>query len=182
MVLHPIGIKNIFSITLKLSKLKCHKKIHKCLDTPSDFCEYRHSTEDTFRPCRQHLLNDVQFIIRKSNLMNRLDNVDVYLHGHHKINAIITRIFCLHPSGLYMKLAVTRLPPSSSPHPSTVHTLVDYVFKLFVYLVYGHFSKSIGKYNVVTGYDHPTGFSNLLTSYKGKQRGKLIMIFKKYVH
>ena len=37
--------------------------------------------------CKQELQDDDQIILRKYNLADLLDNLDVYLYGHHKITA-----------------------------------------------------------------------------------------------
>ena len=92
---NPNGIKNIFRLRLGLSKLKAHKKRHNFLDTPSEICDCGEAPEDSFHfllrcnrfaNCRQHLLNDVQLILRKYDLADFLDNPDLYLYGNHMIN------------------------------------------------------------------------------------------------
>ena len=72
------GIKHIFRLRLGLSHLKSHKNRHNFLDTP-DLCDCRAAPEDSFHfvfKCK--LLNDVQIKLRRYDLINLLDNLDVY--------------------------------------------------------------------------------------------------------
>ena len=91
----PNGIKPIFRLRLGLSQLKYHKKGHNFLDTPTDLCDCRCGPEDSLHfllgcnqyvACRQNLLLEVQTILRKYDLNTLLDNLDVYLYDHRRIN------------------------------------------------------------------------------------------------
>ena len=70
------------------------QKSHSFSDTHSDPCDCQQAPEDSFHfllrcklfaNCRQKLLDDVQIILRKYNLTNILDNLNMYLYGHHTI-------------------------------------------------------------------------------------------------
>ena len=91
----PTEIKHIFRLRLGLSELKSHKKRHNFLDTPNDICSCNQASADTFHyllrcglfaPQRDRLLTYVQIILNKYNLVNLLDNVDVFLYGHRNIS------------------------------------------------------------------------------------------------
>ena len=43
----PISLKYIFQLRLGLSPLKCHKRHHNFIDTPSDWCDCHCAPEDT---------------------------------------------------------------------------------------------------------------------------------------
>ena len=75
----PTGIKHIFRLRLGLSHLKC-LHLHDCRADPEG--SFHFFLRCNCLPTTDNLLNDVQIMLRKYDLINLLDNLDVYLYGH----------------------------------------------------------------------------------------------------
>ena len=93
-IYHPVGIKKIFQLRVGLSALKCHKKAHNFLDTPSDWCTCLASPEDTshfllhcssYSQIRSKLFDTVRSILNKYNLTDLLNDSQVLLYGHSQV-------------------------------------------------------------------------------------------------
>ena len=92
---NPTCIRYLFRLRLGLSSLKRHKYLHNFLDTSNDTCDCLQAPEDCFhflfkcslfRHLRGNFLHDVYVILRKYDLTDQAENVDIYLYGHHIIN------------------------------------------------------------------------------------------------
>ena len=69
--IHDSGLKWIFQLRVGLSHLRAHKKRHKFIDTPSDLCMCRKSSETT-----QHFLLECSlFDAHRRDLINLLENI-----------------------------------------------------------------------------------------------------------
>ena len=86
----PIGLHYLFQLGTELSPLQGHKFRHNFRDTPTNTCICNQGVEDTshflFECCnfaihRVTLAVDVTNILRKHNLLNLANNVDLYLYG-----------------------------------------------------------------------------------------------------
>ena len=93
----PIGIKYIFNLRIGLSPLKYHKYRHNFQDEHSGLCNCNQANEDShhfllkcirFTIARNDLLNQVQPILRARDLIQHLDNLDLYLYGLEQLSEI----------------------------------------------------------------------------------------------
>ena len=96
----PVGLKNIFRLSVGLSHLNFHKYKHNFLDTPSPLCACHLAQEDSFHfvlECsifaeeRLALQNLVQIILEKYDLLHCLQNLETYLYGHNEITELDNR-------------------------------------------------------------------------------------------
>ena len=97
---NPSGIHNLFQLRVGLSELRSHKKHHNFLDTPSDTCLCKQGKEDTshfllhctfYTTHREVLSNCALDILRKNQITNVNDLVNLYLYGHPSLNIIDNR-------------------------------------------------------------------------------------------
>ena len=91
----PTGLHYLFQLRVELSPLKCHKKRHNFVDTPSDLCECGIASEDTshflfschlFARQRAALASSVIIILQSHNLTNLANDTKLYLYGHETLN------------------------------------------------------------------------------------------------
>ena len=92
---YPLGLRYLFQLRVGLSPLRCHKRRHNFIDTPSDICHCDQDLEDTnhflfswpsYAPQRATLATSVIDILQRNNL-NRLGNQSqLYLYGHQSIS------------------------------------------------------------------------------------------------
>ena len=92
---YPLGLRYLFQLRVGLSPLRCHKRRHNFIDTPSDICHCNQDLEDTnhflfscpsYAPQRATLATSVIDILQRNNL-NRLGNQSqLYLYGHQSIS------------------------------------------------------------------------------------------------
>ena len=90
----PIGLHYLFQLRTEVSPLQAHKYRHNFCDTPTNNCSCNQGIEDTghflFECCnfathRVSLAVDVTNILRKHNLLNFANNVNLYLYGEPRI-------------------------------------------------------------------------------------------------
>ena len=90
----PIGLRNVFQLRTELSPLHDHKFRHNFRDTPTSNCTCNLGIEDTghflfecilFATHRVTLAVDVTNILRKHNLLNLANNVELYLYGDSRL-------------------------------------------------------------------------------------------------
>ena len=90
----PIGLRLLFQLRVSLSPLRSHKRRHNFIDTPSDICHCNQGIEDTSHflfSCpsyvnkRAALITSVNEILRKNNLNNLRNQLQLYLYGHSSI-------------------------------------------------------------------------------------------------
>ena len=100
----PEGLRYLFQLRVGLSPLRCHKKRHNFVDTPSDICLCKEGIESTSHflfSCllydipRVALLNSVNDVLRRNNLDNPNDRVKLYLYGHFSLDILENRIILL---------------------------------------------------------------------------------------
>ena len=100
----PEGLRYLFQLRVGLSPLRCHKKRHNFVDTPSDICLCNKGIESTSHfllSCllydipRVALVNSVNEVLRRNNLDNPNDRVKLYLYGHFSLDILENRIILL---------------------------------------------------------------------------------------
>ena len=114
---NPLGLKYIFQLRVGLSPLKCHKKRHNFIDTPSDWCDCHCALETTqhyllkcslFLIQRQKLTLSVSNLILNNQLLHILDDVNLYLYGHHSLtnsvnkNILLSTITYINETGRFI--------------------------------------------------------------------------------
>ena len=90
----PNGLRYLFQLRTELSPLRSHKHRHNFQDTPTDNCICNQGIEDTYHflfSCRfsaahrAYLAVEVTSILRKHNLLNLANDVDLYLYGNNNL-------------------------------------------------------------------------------------------------
>ena len=90
----PVSLRNLFQLRVGLSVLRCHKKRHNFIDTPSDTCICKLGAEDTdhfFLYCpfydshRIVLRTKVNAIFSRGDL-NLVVSSNLYLYGHDSLS------------------------------------------------------------------------------------------------
>ena len=91
----PKGLKYRFQLRIGLSPLKSHKKRHKFVDTPVDWCDCNCAPEDTnhflfncyfYEVQRRKLINSVIPLLLGNHSINIVNNTDLLLYGHQSLN------------------------------------------------------------------------------------------------
>ncbi len=87
----PIGLSFLFQLRVGLSPLRYHKKRHNFIDTPDDMCECGVSSENVshflfycpfYIAQRLNLRSTVTNILHANNLIQLVDDTEIYLYGH----------------------------------------------------------------------------------------------------
>ena len=90
----PIGRRLLFQLRVSLSPILSHKKRYNFIDIPSNICHCNQGIEDTSHflfsgPShaneRAALLLNVNVVLRKVNLNNLRNQLQLYLYGHQSI-------------------------------------------------------------------------------------------------
>ena len=91
----PIGLHYLFQLRTGLSPLRSHKHRHKFRDTPTDICSCDQGIEDNnhflfecllFTAHRATLAVDITNILRRNNLIELANDVQLYLYGHPRLS------------------------------------------------------------------------------------------------
>jgi len=91
----PLSLKRIFQLRVGLSPLKCHKKSHKFIDTPNDWCDCHCAPESTkhfllecplFLLQRQKLRQLVSNLLVNTQIFHLMNDFKLYLYGHHSLS------------------------------------------------------------------------------------------------
>ena len=108
----PLGLKCLFQLRVGLSPLKKHKKCHKFLDTPSDWCDCHCAPESTYHfllKCSLFLLQRQKLTLSISNLLvntqslHLMDDANTYLYGHHSLSTSVNKNVLLSTTITYIK-------------------------------------------------------------------------------
>ena len=100
----PLGIRFLLQLRVSLSPLRSHKRRHNFIDTPSDTCHCNQGIEDTSHflfSCfsyvipRATLMSSVIEILRKNNLNQLGNQLQLYLYGHDSISLTDNRTILL---------------------------------------------------------------------------------------
>ena len=146
----PQGLRYLFQLRLKLSPLRCHKKRHKFIDTPSENCRCNQGTEDIshflftcpfYAAQRVNLAITVIEILQRHNLVYLGNQPELYLYGHHSIDIIDNRKILL-STIKYIKdsqrFSINVNPPPPPPAIHHVYTPVPRLPPLLSTRCYNH--------------------------------------------